>query len=73
MFYIRTRLDLLKTANAAYKEARTKTTTMATPAAEQNQKATAADIVHLYTFCITYNKDLDNRGYLFTLWRISRR
>jgi hypothetical protein len=32
---------------------------------------TAADIVHLYTFCITYNKDLYedlNHGYLFALW-----
>jgi hypothetical protein len=31
---------------------------------------TAADKVHLYTFCITYNKDLYvrlNRGYLFAL------
>jgi hypothetical protein len=34
-------------------------------------RKTAADKVHLYTFCITYNKDLYeelNRGYLFTLW-----
>jgi hypothetical protein len=33
---------------------------------------TAADIVRLYTFCITYNKDWYvrlNRGYLFALWR----
>jgi hypothetical protein len=32
---------------------------------------TVADVVHLYTFYITYNKDLYvilNRGYLFTLW-----
>jgi hypothetical protein len=37
---------------------------------------TAADIVHLYTFCITYNKDLYeglNRGYLFALRHNLRR
>jgi hypothetical protein len=40
VFYIRSGLDLLKTA---------------------------ADIVHLYTFCITYNKDLYVRVIFFIL------
>jgi hypothetical protein len=39
-------------------------------------RKTAAEIVHLYTSCITYNKDLYeevNHGYLFTLWYNLRR
>jgi hypothetical protein len=43
---------------------------------DQTRRKTAADVVHLCTFCIIYIKDLYeelNCGYLFALWHISRR
>jgi hypothetical protein len=42
----------------------------------QTRRKTAADVVHLCTFCISNIKDLYeevNRGYLCTLWHNLRR